>query len=131
MRFVFEKRQSVSRQALVLAPVGSFFVSLLLGAILLLASKVNPLTTYAAMAHGAFGSWYNFSETLVKAIPLMLTGLGVSIAFRMRFWNIGAEGQLVWGGVAAAWVIIFLADVIPPWLLLPAALLRGVVGPGI
>ena len=128
MRFVFEKRQAVSRQALVLVPVGSFFVSLLLGAILLLASKVNPLTTYAAMAHGAFGSWYNFSETLVKAIPLMLTGLGVSIAFRMRFWNIGAEGQLVWGGVAAAGVTLFFADVIPPWMLLPVALLLGMVG---
>ncbi|MGC9399293.1 MAG: ABC transporter permease [Anaerolineae bacterium] len=126
MQIVFEKRQSVSRRAMVLVPVISFLVSLLLGAILLLASGVNPITTYIAMARGAFGSWHNISETLVKAIPLMLTGLGVAVAFRMRFWNIGAEGQLALGGVAAAWVALFLADAIPDFLLLPTVLLFGV-----
>lgn len=127
MRIVFEKRQAVSRQAIMLVPVISFLVSLLLGAVLLLASGANPLTTYAAMLRGAFGSLYSFSETLVKAIPLMLTGLGVSIAFRMQFWNIGAEGQLVLGGVAGAWVALFLNGVIPDALLLPAAILAGMM----
>jgi simple sugar transport system permease protein len=64
---------------------------------------------------------------LVKAIPLMLTGLGVSIAFQMQFWNIGAEGQLALGGVAAAWVALFLSDMIPSFLLLPSVLLLGMV----
>ncbi|MBN1877478.1 MAG: ABC transporter permease [Anaerolineae bacterium] len=125
MRIVFEKRESVSRQAIFLVPILSFLVSLFLGAILLALSGANPLRTYAAMARGAFGSWYNITETLVKAIPLMLTGLGVSIAFRMRFWNIGAEGQLVLGGVAAAWVALFWT--IPEWSLLPVSLLVGVI----
>ena len=125
MRIVFEKRQSVSRQALMLVPVISFVVSLLLGALLLLISGANPLMTYAAMFQGAFGSIYSLSETMVKAIPLMLTGLGVAIAFRMQFWNIGAEGQLVLGGVAAAWVALFLNGVIPDVLLLPVAILAG------
>jgi simple sugar transport system permease protein len=127
MQFVFEKRRSVSRRAVVLVPVISFIVSLLLGAILLIASGVNPISTYAAMARGAFGSWHSISETLVKAIPLMLTGLGVSIAFQMQFWNIGAEGQLALGGVAAAWVALFLSDMIPSFLLLPSVLLLGMV----
>ena len=125
MRIVFEKRQSVSRSATILVPVISFLFSLLAGAILLLASRVNPLVTYAAMARGAFGSWPNATELLVKAIPLMLTGLGVSIAFRMQFWNIGAEGQLTLGGVAAAWVALFWAGYIPKSLLLPTAILAG------
>jgi simple sugar transport system permease protein len=43
----------------------------------------------------------NFTETLVKAIPLMLTGIGVGLAFRLKFWNIGAEGQLLFGGINA------------------------------
>ncbi len=124
MRIVIEKRQALSRTALILTPIISFFVSLLLGALLLMASRVNPLETYAAMVRGAFGTWSNFTETLVKAIPLMLTGLGVSIAFRMRFWNIGAEGQLVCGGIAAAWVALFWTFV-PEGLLLPTALLVG------
>ncbi len=125
MRFVFEKRQSISRTAIVLVPIVSFIVSLLLGALLLAISGVDPLATYVAMYRGAFVR--NFPETLVKAIPLMLTGLGISIAFKMRFWNIGAEGQLALGGVAAAWVALFLADVIPGSALLPAAIIAGMV----
>ncbi len=127
MRIVFEKRQSISRKAQILVPIVSLLISLILGAILLALSKADPLQTYAAMARGAFGSWRDFSETLVKAIPLMLTGLGISIAFRMQFWNIGAEGQLVWGGVAAAGVALFWADKIPTSLLLPTAILAGMV----
>ncbi len=125
MRVVFEKRESLSRRAFVLVPLVSFIVSLFFGAILLAASGANPLVTYAAMARGAFGSWRNFTETLVKAIPLMLTGLGVSVAFRMRFWNIGAEGQLVLGGVAAAWVALYGG--VPGRGLLLAALVMGVL----
>lgn len=125
MNVVFEKRESRSRLAVVLVPIVSFFASLLLAAILLLITKAPPFLTYAAMFRGAFGTWANFSETLVKAIPLMLTGLGVSIAFRMEFWNIGAEGQLCLGGVAAAWVALFWAGGLPHWMVLPTALCIG------
>jgi general nucleoside transport system permease protein len=125
MRIYFEKRKSISRRALVLVPVISFIIALLLGALLLYVSGANPLATYAAMLRGSFGSVYSFSETLVKAIPLMLTGLGVAVAFRMRFWNIGAEGQFVWGAVAATGVALFLSDYIPEGLLLPAVILAG------
>jgi len=124
MQLVFEKRAAFSRQTQVLVPIVSFVVSLLLGAILLLASNVNPLTAYAAMATGALRAW---TETLVKAIPLMLAGLGVTIAFKMQFWNIGAEGQIVLGGVAAAWVALFWANGLPAWTLLPTALLVGIL----
>ena len=107
MRIVFEKRKTLSRKAIFLVPLVSFFISLLLTAILLAIFKTNPFITYAAMFQGAFGSWPNFTETLVKAIPLMLAGLGVLIAFRLKFWNIGAEGQLTFGGIAATWVALF------------------------
>ncbi len=124
MQLVFEKRESFSRQTQVLVPIISFLVSLLLGAILLLASGVNPFTAYGAMFSGALKAW---TETLVKAIPLMLAGLGVLIAFRMQFWNIGAEGQLVLGGVAASWVALFWAEGLPTWAILPLALLVGCI----
>jgi simple sugar transport system permease protein len=127
MRLVFEKRQSLSRRALVLVPIISFLVALSLGAVLLLLSGANPIETYAAMIRGSFGSTYAFSETMVKAIPLMLTGLGVAVAFRMRFWNIGAEGQFVWGAVASTFVVLFLAEFIPTSLLLPAVILAGMI----
>lgn len=127
MQIFFEKRKNVSRKALILVPILSFIVALLLGAILLLLTGVNPIVTYRAMSRGAFGSVYALSETLVVAIPLMLTGLGVTIAFRMRFWNIGAEGQLVFGGIAGAGVALFFVDLIPTGLLLPAVLLAGMI----
>lgn len=127
MRIVFEKRESISRRATVLVPVVSFVVSLIFGAILLAVSGANPFVTYAAMVKGAFGSWYGITETLVKAIPLMLTGLAVSVAFRMRFWNIGAEGQLTLGGVAAAGVALYWSQGLPGWTVLPLAILAGIV----
>lgn len=108
MRFVFERRLKPARWVAFLVPIVSFILALLVGSILLLAAGADPLATYKAMFEGAFGSGYARSETLVKAIPLMLTGLAVSIAFRMLFWNIGAEGQLVMGAIATAWVPLFL-----------------------
>lgn len=127
MSFVFEKRQSVSRRALLAVPAVSLLLSFVFGAVLLAACKVDPFTTYAAMLRGAFGSASGLTGTLIKAIPLMLTSLGVSIAFRMRFWNIGAAGQLALGGVAAGWVALFVSPYLPTWAVLPAALIAGIV----
>ncbi|NLN70832.1 MAG: ABC transporter permease [Chloroflexi bacterium] len=127
MRMVIEKRKSVSRKAIYIVPIASFVSALILGSILLLITGVNPITTYAAMIKGAFGSMHALSETLVKATPLMLTGLGVAIAFRMRFWNIGAEGQFVFGGIAGAGIALFFSEIIPSWLVLPMALVGGML----
>lgn len=127
MRVVFEKRKTLSRRALFLVPVVSFLISLILTAILLAIFKANPFVTFAAMFKGAFGSGPNFTETLVKAIPLMLTGLGVLIAFRLKFWNIGAEGQLTLGGIAATWVALFGSPYLAPWMVLPVAILMGML----
>jgi general nucleoside transport system permease protein len=123
----FKKRESVSRRAALLVPLISFFVSLLFGAVLLVLSGANPFVTYGAMFRGAFGSGHGLSEVLVKSIPLMLTGLGVALAFRMRFWNIGAEGQLTVGAVAAAGVALYWSQHLPSWTILPLAILMGCV----
>jgi simple sugar transport system permease protein len=109
MRIRVEKRLEPSRAAAILVPVLSLFLALVLGGILLALVGANPIETYKAMLVGAFGSRYAISETLVKAVPLMLTGLGVSIAFRMLFWNIGGEGQLAMGGFATAGFALFVA----------------------
>ena len=61
------------------------------------------LHAYGTLLAGAFGGGFNIAETLVKAAPMILTGLAVAVAFRARFWNIGAEGQLVAGAVASAY----------------------------
>lgn len=127
MKLVLEKRLERSRIAEFLVPVASIVLALLFGAVLLAVFGANPWATYRAMAEGAFGAQYAISETLVKAIPLMLTGLAVAIAFRMLFWNIGAEGQLAMGGIGAAGVALFWADSLPDPLVLPTMLVAGFV----
>ncbi|RME46803.1 MAG: ABC transporter permease [Chloroflexi bacterium] len=125
MKLVFEKRLEPSRTAALLVPIVSIILALVFGGILLKAAGADPWETYKAMAVGAFGAKYSISETLVKAIPLMLTGLAVAIAFRMLFWNIGAEGQLAMGGIAAAGIALFWANRLPAPLVLPTMLVAG------
>ena len=135
-----EKRLGANRMLGVFVLLGSTVLALLLGAVLLIVFDANPWDTYRAMFQGAFGTseqwsdgqFYSITETLVKAIPLILTGLSVSIAFRMLFWNIGAEGQLVLGGVAAAGVAIWFPSLFPglpqnSWVYLPLMLAASVL----
>ena len=122
MQFILERRLTRPRHIEFLFPLIALALALLFSGILLWIFGANPLETYAAMAAGAFGQRYHISETILRAIPLMLTGLAVGIAFRMLFWNIGAEGQFVWGVIAATWVALFLPEQIgglPQWAFLP------------
>ncbi|HNU04720.1 MAG TPA: ABC transporter permease, partial [Anaerolineae bacterium] len=131
MPLTLERRMEPSRTANILVPILSVLLALVAGGVLLWLVGVNPIETYKAMLHGAFGSAYAISETLVRATPLMLTGLAVSVAFRMLFWNIGAEGQLAMGAFAASGVALFLPKLVPgisAWWLLPAMLVGGFVG---
>ena len=131
MALTFERRMEPSRAANLLVPILSIVLALAVGGVLLWLVGVNPLETYRAMVRGAFGSAYAISETLVRATPLMLTGLAVSVAFRMLFWNIGAEGQLAMGAFAAAGVALFLPEAVPgisAWVLLPLMIVAGFIG---
>jgi simple sugar transport system permease protein len=65
---------------------------------------------------------------LVKMIPLLLTGLGVSVAFRMRLWNIGAEGQFYLGAIFATWIALFGLPDAPSYVVIPAMVIAGVLG---
>lgn len=86
--------------------VGAIVVALILGALVLALVGGNPFRAYAHIARASFGSVGVFSDTLVKATPLILTGLACTVAFRMRLWNIGAEGQLFMGAFAASAVVL-------------------------
>src|SRR3954471_4134179 len=81
-----------------------------------------------ALWAGAFGSWYAFtSATLVRAVPLILIGLGIAVAFRAGALNIGAEGQFYAGAIAATWVGLHVAG--RPWLIVvPTLLLAAALG---
>jgi ABC-type uncharacterized transport system permease subunit len=96
-----EKRTQTSPLALVLAPLGAVFFTLLMASFLVLWAGAPVGQTYALLLKGGFGSVFALSETLTRAIPLMLTGLAATIAFKARLFNIGAEGQLYVGALAA------------------------------
>lgn len=125
-----ERRADVPRVLVWTTPLASVLLALLAGALFLRLTGSDPAEVYGMMLRGAFGSRYGATETMVKAIPLMLCGLGVGIAFRMLLWNIGAEGQLYMGAFAATWVCMTFPGW-PPYLLLPAMVAAGCLAGGL
>ena len=94
MKLILERRPEPSRAALALAPIAAILFTLAVCALLVAWAGAPVGRTYALLFEGAFGSKFALSETLTRATPLMLTGLACAVAFRARFYNIGAEGQL-------------------------------------
>jgi len=107
-----------------LMPLAGVAVALAFGAVALLALRVNPLVAYGAMLHGALGSTFGLTQTLVKATPLLLVGSGICIAFRANVINIGGEGQIIVGALAGAAIPLGLPG-FPAWALVPLACLGG------
>ena len=82
-------------------PLLALLFALAVGGVILLLLGANPLSAYASMIVGVFGSVSGLTQALVKATPLLLVGLGICIAFRASVINIGAEGQIILGAIAA------------------------------
>jgi simple sugar transport system permease protein len=116
-------------------PVGAIVLSLIVGAIVIIASSplvtgrldlALPLATYAALLQGSIGSFDGIVDTIVNATPLILVGLGVGLGFRAGLFNIGGQGQFLMGAVAAAAVGSALAGS-PPVIAVPLAILGACV----
>src|ERR1019366_7433718 len=90
------------------------------GSVAMLLAHVSPVDGFGALFDGAFGTTSEFAETLVQATALLFPALGIAPAFRARLFNIGAEGQLVLGGLAAGIAGTFVPG--PPWLALVVTL---------
>ena len=127
MRIRLEKRVLVPGWLRVLTSAISILLALIAIAIAFLLFRVNPWLAYKKVFIGSFGSIYGLSESLVKAIPLLLCGVGLAIAFKAQFWNIGAEGQLLVGAIAATWVALFFPFKLPDWAMLPTMFAAGFI----
>ncbi len=108
-------------------PLLSVLIALVLGAVFVRLSGNDPVAAYAALVQGAFGTPYDVTETLVSAIPLVLTGLAVAIAFRTGLFNIGAQGQLLVGALTAGWAGAQFASW-PGFILMPIVIVFGIAG---
>lgn len=109
--------------------VGAIVVALLFGAVVIAFAGGDPWLSYTHIARASFGSLGVFSDTLVKATPLILVGLACSVAFRMKLWNIGAEGQFFLGAFGASAVILapLLPAETPRWIFIPVMMAAGIL----
>lgn len=107
-----------------LLPLLATLAALAVGAVMLILLGADPVQSYGAMLDGAFGSQNAIADTIVKATPLLLVGLGICIAFRGGVINIGGEGQLIAGAVAATYIGLSFSEG-PALLIVPMAMLTG------
>lgn len=121
------KRLVPSRSVRVLVRIGAVLAAFVVGAAFLAITGRDVGRVYGAMWSGSVGSAYGQAQTILAAVPLVFTGLAVAVAFRMRLWNIGAEGQFYFGAFGAS-AVAYAAPHWPTPLLLTAMALGGMAG---
>jgi simple sugar transport system permease protein len=110
------------------APILGVLAGLLVGAILIWLAGDDPVTAYKVMLEGAFGGQRQITETILKAVPLLIMALGLTVAFRSKMWNIGGEGQYFLGALGGVIVGLAFQDSLPAVILIPLMLLASMVG---
>lgn len=98
--------------------------------IFLLILNYNPIEVFSGMISGAFNTSYRIKQTIITAIPLIITSIGISIAFKMKYWNIGGEGQILIGAFGAALIALNFPDMYKP-LLLTAMMIAAIISGGL
>lgn len=106
-----ERRATPHPLMALLYPALAIILGLLIGAFFIVAAGADPIKAYEGLVYGAFGDIYYITETLIKTAPLLFASLGITVAFRCQVWNIGAEGQLYAGALAATWLGLSLVNI--------------------
>ena len=112
------KKASVSKKKETRMRIAAVIFALIAAAIIMALLGYNPFDIYAKMIEGSLMSGYRLKETLNKAIPLAILSLGIAVAFQMKFWNIGAEGQFYMGAFGASVIAFSFPDLPMPILLI-------------
>ncbi len=123
-----ERRLSVPAGRRALVAVLSVAAALVLGAVFLVLAGFSPVVVYSEMFRAAFTSYYGITDSLAVAIPIILTGLAAAVAFRMRLYNIGAEGQLYVGAIFSTWAALAIAPGLPAPVAIVIVLAFGALG---
>jgi len=130
INFRLEERENRNVRLQILSPFIAVFVSLIISCFFIFLAGVSPIDSLKELLIGSFGSRNAIAETLSRATPLILTGLAASIAFRAKFWNIGAEGQLYAGALAVTFFGTGLIE-LPSILMIPFLFLVGAIAGGL
>ncbi len=124
------KKPEVGTKDIIRIRTISILCALVTSGLFILILNNNPFEVFAGMVDGAFGTPHRIRSTLIKAIPLVITSLGISIAFRMKFWNIGGEGQILMGAYAATLFYRQFPDLGRPVMLM-AMFVAAMIGGGL
>lgn len=124
------KRDELGSRSRYMLNILSVVLALVAGGVFLLVVGQNPFDIYKTMIYGSFRNSMAVQATVRFIIPLLIASLGVTPAFKMKFWNIGAEGQIIMGAVFASYFALF-CDGLPHWLLIIVMIIAGMVGGGL
>jgi ABC-type uncharacterized transport system permease subunit len=130
-RLVYEPRLDLPPKWLSpLISLGAIVAALIIGGIVITLAGGDAIRSYEHIAKASFGDIGVLSDTIVKATPILLTALACSVAFRMKLWNIGAEGQFIMGAFGAGAIILtpILPAETPRWIFIPVMILAGMAG---
>lgn len=117
--------ETLHKYVVLLSPLIAVITGFLVGAILIYAAGANPIEAYWYLFIGSFGSLRNIGDMLAEATPMLLTGLGVIVAFRCKVYNIGSEGQFYMGAIAASALGLVLGNAFSLPLLIIVGILAG------
>lgn len=130
-RFVrIAKRAELEKKKVMLLRFISVLAAIAAGGIFILCIGYNPFSVYGTIVSGAFSTAMAFQATIKVMIPLLISSLGITLAFKMKFWNIGAEGQIIMGAVFASYFALFHSDW-NHWVLILVMLAAGIIGGGL
>lgn len=104
------KAKKLSKKKKISLQIFAVLLALVLTGLFILFMGHNPIEVYLSMLQGSFGSGHRIAQTIIKTIPLVIAGLGIGIAFKMKFWNIGGEGQMLMGAFGATFIALNLKD---------------------
>lgn len=131
MKFInIKKREDLPSNKAVFIRILAVILSILFAGIIILILGFNPVVTFSEMIKGAVGSTLRLQQTVLKAVPLVITSLGIIVAFKMKFWNIGGEGQIMMGAMAASFVALYFPDM-PKVLMLLCMAVAAVLAGGL
>lgn len=121
------KRADMPKKQEIIVRVVAILLSIVFAGIILLAFGLNPVEIFETIIKGSVGTKIRIQQTVLRAIPLLITSLGIMVAFKMKFWNIGAEGQITMGAFGATWVALNLPETLPMPVMLGLMMLAAVI----
>ncbi|WP_461204740.1 ABC transporter permease [Clostridium sp. DL1XJH146] len=124
---IVKKGDTTRIQSLIITTI-AIILAILVTSLFIIALDFNPIEVYRSMIKGAFGSTSKIRRTIIIAIPLLITSLGIGVAFKMKFWNIGGEGQILMGAFGAAFIALNFSYLPKPVVLILMAIFGMLAG---